>query len=376
MMVIYDDDDNKITGQDAGCWVDNARGFHMPSAIIERAEAFGYDLSKSLREYIVDNSSSQMAGADRDEVIDFYEFINEELDAVDTWMNEHVAPKGYAFGIHPDWGDWGLYKIDSPDEEFRKDWQEFVKGFLPNRFDRYSYENARDGPQGYAKEVVAAIEKGDPFQFIDAIAERSADWVLEQKYAAYQEAVKEFAKRWGDPEDVLRGMRDYPYFQEDFDIIYDERERDNWWILIEGLELLVWNTDMQFSLGWSDFPQDVATELKENPELDKFDRLSGLSKEKFAELVNNGMDMDVQGFIGIIVDAGELIRAMAQGEWTLTWNPMDRMIVALHNGLEGSGYYVESGPTIALDIKKPLRVDFGSYSLGDVYGARDWTWRA
>jgi hypothetical protein len=264
----------------------------------------------------------------------------------------------------------------SPDEEFERDWQEFVKDFLPKRFDRYSYEDTRDGPQGYAKEVVDAIEKGKPFQFADAVTERSADWVSEQKYSAYQEAAKEFAKRWEDLEDVLRGMRDYPYFQEDFDVIYDERERDNWWILIEGLELLVWNTDMQFSLGWSDFPQDVATELKENPELDKFDRLSGLSKEKFAELVNNGMDMDVQGFIGIIVDAGELLRAMAEGEWTLTRNRMDRMIVALHNGLEGSGYYVESSPTIALSIEKPLRVDFGSYSLGDVYGARDWTWRA
>ena len=266
---------------------------------------------------------------------------------------------------------------DSPDEEFRKDWQEFVKGFLPRKFTRYSQEDTRDGPQGYAKEVVEAIEKNDPFLFIDAIADRSSNYASDQKYTSYQEAVKEFAKEWEKPDDVIRGMSEHSYFQDDFDEIYEEREEDNWWILVEGLNLLVWNTDMQFSLGWSDFPQDVATELKENPELDKFDRLSGLSKEKFAELVTNGMDMDVQGFIGIIVDAGELLKAMVDGvpSWNLVGNRSVSMIVALHNGLEGSGYYIESNPTITLHLNKPLRVDFGSYSLGDVYGARDWTWR-
>jgi len=266
---------------------------------------------------------------------------------------------------------------DSPDIEFQNDWKEFVKGFLSRKFQRYDWNDTRDGPQGYAKEVVEAIEKGDPFIFIDAIADRSSDYASEQEYNSYREAVKEFAKEWENPAEIEEEMENYPYFRDDFNEIYEEREEDNWWILLDGLNLLVWNTDMQFSLGWSDFPQDVATELKENPELDKFDRLSGLSKEQFAELVTNGMDMDVRGFIGIIVDAGELLRAMADGvhRWNLNGNRSMSMIVALHNGLEGSGYYIESTPTIGLDLDKPIRVDFGSYSLGDVYGARDWTWR-
>ncbi len=108
-MVINYPEDNEVTAQDAGCWVDSARGIHMPSAIIERAEAFGYDLSNSLVKYLKETGDPEMGGSDRDELIDNYEWIHEEVDDAEQWMNEHVAPTGYSFGYHPDHGDWGLY---------------------------------------------------------------------------------------------------------------------------------------------------------------------------------------------------------------------------------------------------------------------------
>jgi hypothetical protein len=266
---------------------------------------------------------------------------------------------------------------DSPDEEFRKEWKKFVKDFLPNKFDRYSYEDVRDGPEGYAKEVVNAIEKGDPFIFIDAITERSSDYFLEGRYSAYQNALKEFSKQWENPEVVKKEMQDYDYFQDDFDEIYDEREVNNWWILIEGLNLLVWNTENQFNLGWVESERDAKTEMELDPHLAEFYRLSGLTEKRFEDLVANGYDYDVQGFIGEIIDASVLIQHMAGLSASMTWkNRGGEKIVAFHNGLNGSGYFLPAPKAeVGLDASKKMEVDFGSYSLGDVFGTRDWTWR-
>ena len=84
--------------KNAGCWLDNGRGFRLANAIVEEAVAWGY------------KTSAEYDDVDQDEInIDEWEFIQEEADAAETWMNEHVAPKGYYFGTHPDFGDWGLY---------------------------------------------------------------------------------------------------------------------------------------------------------------------------------------------------------------------------------------------------------------------------
>ena len=101
---------DKVTAHNAGCWLDNnARGIHMPSAIINIAEAYGYNLSDILVDYLKETSDPEMAGADRDELIDDWEFAEEEVQDAELWMNEHVAPTGYYFETNPDWGDWGLY---------------------------------------------------------------------------------------------------------------------------------------------------------------------------------------------------------------------------------------------------------------------------
>ena len=108
-MVIYADD-NKVTAGDAGTWVDGARGRHMSSAILDAAEAYGYPISKNLVDAMKEEEESVGEDDfDRDEFVDRYEWINEEIDRAEQWMNERVAPIGYMFGYHPSWGDWGLY---------------------------------------------------------------------------------------------------------------------------------------------------------------------------------------------------------------------------------------------------------------------------
>ena len=269
----------------------------------------------------------------------------------------------------PKYNDWST----TMSRQIRDDWKDFVKGFLPKKFDRYDWNDTRDGPGWASTKVVEAVEKGDPAIFIDSVTESFLD-TSDGEYQAYQECLKEFAKEWENPAEVRNEMENYTYFQDDFYKIYEEREQDNWWTLINGLNLLVWNTSNSWSLGWVEQEQDVKTELEESPALREFYELSGLTEKQFAELVANGYDYDTQGFIGEIVDAGDLLLNMLGEMYQQKRTP--EKIVAFHNGLVGNGYFLPApNAKVGLDPSKKMAVDFGSYSLGDVYGTNEWTWR-
>jgi len=151
---------DKVTAEDAGCWVNNARGIHMPSAIIVIAENFGYEISEELKKYIEENNKGVRIPGSRS-IIDTYEFINEELDDVDTWMNDHVAPAGFAFGMNPDWGNWGLYEIEE-EEVGRRSYangtlDDYIERMLTavgnNRKDLQVSYRGREGAMKFAREI-------------------------------------------------------------------------------------------------------------------------------------------------------------------------------------------------------------------------------
>ena len=88
----------KAEASSVGCWFDNGRGWRIAGAIVDEAMAWGYKPTKSYNEALKTEDD-----------IDEWEFISDEAQDAEDWMNDHVAPKGYYFGYHPDWGDWGLY---------------------------------------------------------------------------------------------------------------------------------------------------------------------------------------------------------------------------------------------------------------------------
>lgn len=81
----------KATSEDAGCWVDGARGYHaLAFMVVNLADhRCGYPLSDEDRETV----EKYDAG---DEVTSLEEVI-EIADEAEAWMNEHVAPEGYTF---------------------------------------------------------------------------------------------------------------------------------------------------------------------------------------------------------------------------------------------------------------------------------------
>jgi len=270
----------------------------------------------------------------------------------------------------------------SPDIEFQNDWKKFVEGFLPRKFDQFSQDDARDGPGRYLDLAIESIKRGDPFYLIDAINEDSRDYGYEEQYRSYQEAVKEFAKEWGeDPADVKKGMDSDDIFREIFDEIYEDREQFNWDIFFGNEEILVWNSNDAVHTGWIGDPQESTEEVKDNPELKKWAQyaIRFISDKQIGTIIDNGFDYDVTMFIGGIVNVADVIKAMMSQEGRPVADHTGDVIVGAYDGLNGAGYF-EHGTTRAHvglvfgDKSNPVHIDWGSYSLGDVFGTNEWTW--
>jgi hypothetical protein len=90
-----------ITKANAGPWIDSMEGIRISSMIVEKAISLGYVPSEEFYGALAEFGTI-------DALVD-WEWISDEADDAETWLNDHVAPKGYYFGMHPDQGDWGLY---------------------------------------------------------------------------------------------------------------------------------------------------------------------------------------------------------------------------------------------------------------------------
>jgi len=269
---------------------------------------------------------------------------------------------------------------------FEAEWKKFLESELPRKFDKYdSYNDTRDGPGNLLTKAVEAIRNGNADRFLQALDDQTMDWWGDQVYGSFSERMPEFIKylkseyEWDTQQEEEAELEEVETDEDhEYRLILEdmllERMNDNWWILLCETPLFVYNINKMHSLGWVEGENaDISYELNQNPELKKFYKESGLNKDMFSELVCNGMDYDVQGIIGGIVDAGDILKAMVEGDTTFQ---VDQTIVALHNGLVGSGYFVQPTGSIKLNLKEKMDVDFGSYSLGDVYGTNTWAWRA
>lgn len=50
---------------------------------------------------------------------------------------------------------------------------------------------------------------------------------------------------------------------------------------------------------------------------------------------------------------------------------VDECVIGIHDGGNGSGYYIIANGNPKFNISE-VELDYGSYSLGDVFGTGDW----
>jgi len=126
----------------------------------------------------------------------------------------------------------------------------------------------------------------------------------------------------------------------------------------------------------------VSNEINVNdPEQLKFHdkALEYISEKQLQEILANSWDGT--GFFGIIVNGGDIIRAIKDKKNTVYSN---EMIIGIHDGFNGSGYFKKANASrihcedrentkkeFAIDLDN-AQLDWGKYSLGSVFGNVEW----
>lgn len=110
-----------LTNEPIGCWYDSHRGIYLIPDILIDAIDNGFE---STYNYLVSlhNEHPEVFSDEYQDVRNIIlldEFIYDEYTSFEQWINNHdlfLIPDGYYIGMHPDYGDFGMYS-DSIDNE-------------------------------------------------------------------------------------------------------------------------------------------------------------------------------------------------------------------------------------------------------------------
>jgi len=102
---------------EVGSIINSALGIYIPYNVVLFAIDYGYNPTDEFKEMQKD---AQIEIDECDYITHNFEWIYDELDRVESYMNDKYAKEGHCFSIHPDWGDWGYYKFDEEDQEMEE----------------------------------------------------------------------------------------------------------------------------------------------------------------------------------------------------------------------------------------------------------------
>lgn len=111
-----------------GCIFDSARGWTILPQVVHMAINLGFDPSEEYdrrySEYLarIDEETGSTFNAD---ICEFWQELASGpywdtfilFESAENYLNTHIAPSGFYFSHHADWGDWGLYRIDDEDTD-------------------------------------------------------------------------------------------------------------------------------------------------------------------------------------------------------------------------------------------------------------------
>jgi hypothetical protein len=90
----------KATVDDAGCWVNGARGIYAGVAMVDIATGCGYQITPDDAPVLAWARTGRVASDEPGERLDWPEFWTEIQDEVTDWLTDNVAPDGYLFEWH------------------------------------------------------------------------------------------------------------------------------------------------------------------------------------------------------------------------------------------------------------------------------------
>lgn len=95
----------KVSAAAAGCWIDGHWGQYGLAKMVEIAAGYGFGDDNAYDELMVWIAKRHLEecrhpGVDLRITDDEHEILSQSADAVEKWLNDNVAPKGYGFGWH------------------------------------------------------------------------------------------------------------------------------------------------------------------------------------------------------------------------------------------------------------------------------------
>jgi hypothetical protein len=87
----------KATADEAGCWVDGARGIYAGVVMVDIAMSRGYQVTGDDAPVLAWARTGRVASDEPGERLDWPEFWSEIQDEVTDWLTDNVAPDGYLF---------------------------------------------------------------------------------------------------------------------------------------------------------------------------------------------------------------------------------------------------------------------------------------
>ena len=99
---------------DAGCWVDGHWGQYGGAQVIEIARDRGWEDAEAI-DLAARHLASMGPSTEPGLTVDEHEMLTSAADDAEEWLNEHVAPEGYAFGWHD--GEFFLWSHETWEEQ-------------------------------------------------------------------------------------------------------------------------------------------------------------------------------------------------------------------------------------------------------------------
>ncbi len=93
-----------------GCIFDGARGIYIPYNVVCFAIDLGFNPSDEWKDQV---KRAQEKGEDEEDWITHnYEWIFDEMENAENWLNAEIADEEHYFGTILDGSDWGYWKVE------------------------------------------------------------------------------------------------------------------------------------------------------------------------------------------------------------------------------------------------------------------------
>jgi len=95
---------------EVGSIINGALGIYIPYNVVLFAIDLGFNPSIEWKEQV--KLAQEKEEEEEEYLTHNYEWIIDEMENAENWLNAEIADDEHYFGFHFDWNDWGYWKVE------------------------------------------------------------------------------------------------------------------------------------------------------------------------------------------------------------------------------------------------------------------------